>query len=276
MQKRMKRNVIKKLFVCTFLASVSLSTFAEGDDNYLFNHLGATVGVGTPGVTVELATTCTKYVGVRAGVNIFPTISPTITFNTSGYYDAPPELIGRYEVPEDVDVKGKLKLTTGHLLFDVYPFPSVGFRVTVGAYFGGSEVATLRNKEDGLLMDVTNLNKEIDQINTQTGQNYQKVGVTLGDYLLTSDENGNVNGAIKVKGFRPYVGIGWGRAVPKHRVGFSFDLGVQFWGTPEVYCQDHKLSKEDVGDEDGGEIMKVISKVTVYPVLSFRLSTRIL
>ena len=54
-----------------------------------------------------------------------------------------------------------------------------------------------------------------------------------------------------------------------------FDLGVQFWGTPKVYCQDKELNKQDV-DGDGGKAIKTLSKVTVYPVLNFRLCGRIL
>ena len=46
------------------------------------------------------------------------------------------------------------------------------------------------------------------------------------------DNNGNVSGGLKVSGFRPYLGLGFGRAVPKKRVGVMFELGVQFHGKP--------------------------------------------
>ena len=79
----------------------------------------------------------------------------------------------------------------------------------------------------------------------------------------------------KTKAFRPYVGIGWGRGVPKnHRLGFAVDLGAQFWGTPKVYCQGNELKAEDVGNSDGG-VMKTLTKVKVYPTLTFRLTGKI-
>lgn len=53
-----------------------------------------------------------------------------------------------------------------------------------------------------------------------------------------------------------------------------FDAGVQFWGSPKVYCNDHKLTKEDVGGE-GGDIMETLSKVKVYPVINLRICGRI-
>ena len=70
--------------------------------------------------------------------------------------------------------------------------------------------------------------------------------------------------------FRPYVGLGFGRPVPmKHRFTCNFDLGVQFWGTPEVYLRDNKLEKTTT-NSDAGEVLKVISKISVYPSLNIR------
>ena len=96
-------------------------------------------------------------------------------------------------------------------------------------------------------------------------------------------------GRIEVAGFRPYLGLGFGRAVPKKRIGCQFDMGVQFWGRPDVIAPmynksaypsksgytEGKLDKASVSGDDGGFI-KTLSKITVYPVLNFRLVGRIL
>lgn len=50
-----------------------------------------------------------------------------------------------------------------------------------------------------------------------------------------------VNGGVKVKNFRPYLGLGFGRLIPKNRLGIRFELGAQFQGKPVVYA-------DDVGD----------------------------
>lgn len=101
------------------------------------------------------------------------------------------------------------------------------------------------------------------------------IGYELGDYLLTPDENGNVSAEIKTASFKPYIGLGFGRAVPKKRIGFMFEAGVQFWGSPKLYCNGDELTEEDFDGEDGG-LMKTLSKITVYPVINFRLCGRIL
>jgi hypothetical protein len=51
-------------------------------------------------------------------------------------------------------------------------------------------------------------------------------------------------------------------------------MGVQFWGTPRVYCQGQELSVKDVGNNDGG-FMKTLTKITVYPTLTFRLTGKL-
>ena len=102
------------------------------------------------------------------------------------------------------------------------------------------------------------------------------VGVDLGDFFLTPDDRGNVDATLRVAAFRPYVGLGFGRPVPaKHRFAFNFNLGVQMWGEPKVWLRDNELSKTTT-NSDAGAVLEVLSKVTVYPVMTFKLVGRIL
>jgi hypothetical protein len=107
----------------------------------------------------------------------------------------------------------------------------------------------------------------------------EKLGVEMGNYFLEPTPSGDLDASIQVKGFRPYLGLGFGRAVPKNRVGVQFDLGAQFWGTPNVYVNgangEHKLSEGDTKGKDGGAL-KIISKIAVFPVLNLRIVGRIL
>ena len=117
------------------------------------------------------------------------------------------------------------------------------------------------------------------------GTSGPELGTGLKSYTVVSDKQGNINADAKVNSFKPYLGVGFGRAVPKGRIGFSFDLGVQFWGTPGVYAgvkddfgnfHEKKLEKGDVKNDDTDKFFDTMSKIVVYPVLSFRLSGRFL
>ena len=144
-------------------------------------------------------------------------------------------------------------------LLDVYPFPDYTFHVTTGFYLGTDEVVKLEN---------TIPVKDFDE-----GE-----GIVIGDHIVGFDSDGYAHGSIKVNKFRPYVGIGFGRSVPRRRFGVSGDFGVQFWGKPKVYEKqtgmDLEVKKEDLGD-DSNKYYDVISKFAVWPVLNFRLTYRI-
>ncbi len=253
-----------KLFLVSLLmALISVNVNAQSEDKNIFDHLAVGITAGTPGIGVDVAAPIGNYVQLRAGFATFPTIK----INTDLDINAPANTYG-YNIPSSIKVEGKTGFTNGKILADVFPFKHSSFHVTAGAYFGSSTIVKAYNKEDGVLMDVTNYNNNEGRANP--------IGVELGDYLLTPDENGNVNAEIKAWAFKPYVGLGIGRAVPKKRIGFMFELGCQFWGSPSVWCNGTQLEEDKVGDGSGGGIIKTLSKIIVYPVLNFRLCGRIL
>ena len=196
---------------------------------------------------------------------------PKITYNTDVHLN-----MGSFIDPisntlvnlSTVPIQGKLNMVNGKFLINFYPFPLNGFHITAGAYFGKGSIVEVRNTIPRQLSAISEYNKsDIGAANP--------IGVEVGDYLLKPDDNGDASATLNTNGFKPYLGLGYGRAVPHKRVGFKVDLGVMFWGTPDVV--DHNgvsLSKQDWDGKDGGAF-RVISKIKVYPVLNFRLCGRI-
>ena len=80
---------------------------------------------------------------------------------------------------------------------------------------------------------------------------------------------------MKVSGFRPYLGLGFGRLIPKNRLGFRFELGAQFQGKPKIYADGVDLDKT-LDEEVKNDISKIMDYLTVYPVIKFSLRGRIL
>lgn len=320
----------KLLFVCSFALFSLQNVSAQNEDTWIPQQLGIGVGVGTQGITIDASTTLNRWLGVRAGVNIMPTIKVNTDLdlgtesanNSIGsltdhvndinkiFTDAglPPyinldNVLHSGKLPESMDIQGKLSNTTFHLLIDFYPFKNSSFHATTGFYIGGKELISVYNKEDGFLKPINewneivsgraNLNPEVSAAVNQLLAEKEigkedMIGAELGDYFIAPDpaDNGNVKATIEVNAFRPYLGVGFGRAVPRNgRLGCQFDLGVQFWGSPKVYAPTYdkttgQYHKEQLTDDhaggDGGDIIKTISKIPVYPTLSFRLVGRIL
>ena len=239
---------------------------AQNDVEYgIFDHLGAGLSLGTDGIGIDVSSCLTDYVGIRAGVSFLPGIKinkDDVHFNgeSATYYN-------------EIDLQAQIHKFDFKLLFDFYPIKTSSFHVTAGAYIGGSKLLSAKNMSPIL-------KNEADFGNT---------GLILGDYFITTDKQGNAEVNVKVNGFKPYLGIGIGRAVPKKsRLAVSADLGVQFWGTPYLYAnakkgvfgeyQDTKIKHDELNDDDDQDLkdaLKWIEKFSVYPVLNIRLTGRI-
>ena len=243
----MKKGFI--LFGFALMATVSQAQDAVEKFGF-FNHLGAGVAIGTTGIDFELAAPMGDLFQLRAGYSFFP--------KTSYKYKSDIDYT-KYGKAYKGEVEGHVKWGNAKVMVDYYPFPSKTFHATVGAYIGREEIVDAQN---------------IDQIiNVGPGE-----GFVIGDYLISPDADGFARAAIKVNKFKPYVGIGFGRSVPRKRVAFGGDLGVKIWGKPGVYEKqsghDVKVESQDIDDRDGG-IIKTISKISVWPVLTLRLTGRI-
>lgn len=254
---------MKKLLASLLVSAASLGVAVNAADNCamcpspapspvtstlgIFNHLGVGVGVGTNGISVEAATPITRFISLRAGVHFMP----NITFNTD--VDADFEANG-VPMTESVDVEGSLGRTQGSIIFNIYPFPAGSFFIAAGGYFGGNKLIQIKGHSAAL-------------------ENMEDASIEVGDYKIPVDKDGNVRGGLKVKSFRPYLGIGWGRAIPKHLLNFNIELGAQFQGKPQVYSETGDL--EDLAYEADNDFKDYIKYLKVYPTLTFRLTGKI-
>ena len=189
---------------------------------------------GTLGGGVELAHAFSETLGFRVAANGF-------TYKTSDTY-------------ESVDYDAKLKLATGQLLFDWFPFSS-NFRLSAGAVYNGNKL-TLDGKPS-------------------PGGTFTINGVTY-----SSSNVGSLNGKVDFRKAAPYIGLGYGRPVGK---GLSLiaDLGVLFQGsarstltvtcgagTPALTCAQ---IQRDVAAEQA-KLDDDMHKYQLYPVLSIGLA----
>lgn len=223
----------------------------------LFNRLAVGVSASTMGIGIDAATTINRHFMLRAGLDIMPGFK----FNTDVDVDVTAgENMSEY-TNSTVNMEGGLSRTQGNLLLNIYPFRSSSFFITGGAYFGGQK-----------LVKVSGQSEELKELYQQYGD---QAGLVIGDYKLPIDKDGRAAGGIKVSGFRPYLGLGFGRAVPHNRVGFMFELGVQFHGTPKLYSDTGNIDDllEAVDSED--DFSEIMDKLNIYPVIKFRLCGRI-
>ena len=225
----MFQNFMKKLLIACSVMLLSLGASAQV-------HFGIGAGAGTTGIALDASFTLGKYVGVRGGVDIMPQfkVSKDIDLKTEDankrlsqltfeitelnkkLYDAGMKQVNLDQypggnLPEKMEIEGKLKNTTGHVLIDLYPGGG-SFHFTVGAYFGPDEIIDVYNKESGFLNPINAYNEAIINANSPSADpgvkqvvnqyNLKMIGGELGDYFVTPNpaENGDVKAYAKVKG----------------------------------------------------------------------------
>ena len=76
---------------------------------------------------------------------------------------------------------------------------------------------------------------------------------------------------------KPYLGLGWGRSIPKTAVSFQFEFGVWYHGKPKLVIDEstpryngNNIDADVTKDVD--DIMDKVEKIPVYPQISFRLT----
>ena len=243
----MKRQMIA-LGMLLLLICGGHRVMAQADYGY-FNSLGLGLSVSTVGVGLEVSTPIGNYLALRGGVSFMPKF--TVTDEVNADLKGVPQ---GYPQSAEVELEGSTKRTTGELLLNLYPFRSNGFFVAAGASFGGDKFVQITGHSD-----------ELQQLISAGGS----AGLQIGEVSIPVDQNGNVSGGLKVSAVRPYVGLGYGRAVPSKRINFMLDAGVQLHGTPEVYSDFGQV--DQLMAEVDNDFTDIINKLKVYPVIRFRI-----
>ena len=240
------------------------------------NHVGINVGAGTEGISVGLAAPVTSFFELEAGVNVMPSFKLSgdldVDVNTSSLPQVP-----NVQFPKEATIhaEGSFDRTTFNVKANLYPFGAGSkFFIAAGLSIGGEKIAEVSGSCDEL-RDFSN--KHLKNNPDLEKQFRQTLSANLGGYNLELDENYNLQGDIRCKNVRPYLGLGFGRLVPKNRIGCRFELGCQFMGKLKVYQNGNEIdinkALEDAGEDD---LSKFVKDLKVYPVLKFSLTGRIL
>jgi len=129
-------------------------------------------------------------------------------------------------------------------LLDYHPFKNSSFRLTLGlGYFIDQVISsTVAFDEDLLINDITYTPDQIGVIGLR-----------------------NTWGSIA-----PYGGIGFGRAVPKGKFGFGFELGTYYGGKPKPTIIATGMLEDNVENE--AQLRENLSEYRWLPVLKMRLA----
>lgn len=190
---------------------------------------------GVPGLGIEYARSLNKHLSLRLRYN---------ALSVEGYE------IKDFEINGDItDVVVNSNSQIFDVLFEYQPFKSSSFKLVFGAGYFKEFMITgdIKFEEEQQIGDITLSNED------------------FGDLNLDADWSGK---------FAPYLGLGFGRAIPKRRLGLALEIGAYYTGSPEVTLEATRLLSptEEENQEtlqDGFESLNLIPHIKLKLAYSF-------
>lgn len=95
----------------------------------------------------------------------------------------------------------------------------------------------------------------------------------LGGYLISPDDMGELTMHLYTRKVNPYLGLGFGSAIPQKRVSFKLEFGTVFHGQPKADLEASNMIKLTAEQEE--IVASNLSGYKFWPVLSMQLCFRI-
>jgi len=189
----------------------------------------------------DIAATLTPSIGIRAGYNY-------LKFNRKGYETSLNDLgLGSSNIPFLLD--GDVRLNTAQFWFEYMPGSEKLVRIQAGfAYAFDNKVS----------------------VNARYGDTF-----TFNDFPVTPDKVGEMTITYESNKILPYLGIGFGKAVPEKLLSLALEIGAYYRGQPKISIVGTELFEPNTTNDNGAIISENASKYKIQPVLTLRLGFRL-
>lgn len=220
----------KNYLLFVFLMSLVFTTNAQEDEEVKQRKNAFAVSFGSPGISFEYARKLNKK------------LSAKIVYYTFNISDFEREDV---EIKDDlVDLKANLEVAIIDLGIEYLPFNNSSFKLTAGL---------------GYLSNV-NLNAVFTY----------KEDVIVGTVVIKNENVGQIEADVNWSGIAPYVGIGFGRAIPKNRFGIGFEIGSYYTSSPDVNLTASNLLAPTAEQEDN--LRESLESYKFIPKIQIRLA----
>lgn len=102
-----------------------------------------------------------------------------------------------------------------------------------------------------------------------------KDGLSFGEIQLEPDDVGEIGLKMNYTGIAPYMGLGFGRAVPKGRVGFGIELGTYYVGGPDISLRATELFEPTANEAEEAKLEEALSSFAWLPNIKLKIAVRL-
>ena len=253
------------LILITMWLSTTFFAYSQVElqDRKFLNNLGVSIKASPfLGYGLDVSTAIHKKLILRAGLNL----TKGISFGEFNFeLDEAEELEESFGYTPDFCVKPVIDFTHGNLLLDYHPHGI--FHFTAGFFVGSTKVGA-----KGYFADSNGKNSVL-----LPGKNWPSIEIDDNNSIEMKDGKAEVGLRIG-RPLKPYFGFGLGRAVPKKRISFKFEMGVLYHGNSYEVKQNNKVfdlsrsTQEEFRDID--DLLKE-PYFGFWPQINFQLSYRI-
>lgn len=193
-------------------------------------------------IGVDVAANVLPSLGIRAGYNY-------LKFSKDNYETSLNDLgLGNSNIPFLMD--GDIRLNTAQIWFEYMPGEEKLLRIQAGfAYAFDNKI----------------------EVNARYGDTFM-----FNDFPVTPDRVGDMTITYESNKILPYLGLGFGHAVPKKLLSFSLEAGAYYRGEPQITIVGTELFRPNTTNENGAVISSNASKYKIQPVLTLRLGIRLI
>lgn len=221
---------MKKILITISFFSMCLVSYAQDEIEIKEQKNAFAASFGLPGLGIEYAR------------KLSPKFSARLAWHSAQLINLRAENI---EIKDDkVNLLANAGVSIIDLGIEYYPFKSSSFKLTTGIGF------------------LTNVNTNLVVTYTED--------VKIGDIIITKNDVGEIVADVTWSGIAPYVGLGFGRAIPKRRFGFGFELGTYYTSSPNVILTASKLLAPTADQQEN--LQESLSSFKFIPRIQIRLA----
>lgn len=199
---------------------------------------------------------------------------------------------------DDLSAKVNAKVDFGNFKLTLQYYPAASnFYLTAGVFISNGTFGTLTGDIDQrawqLYENAITANNEIGKlpefilkdlrdhlhIDLPVKEIEEAITFNIGEqsFRIRPEDKGHIDAELKVNKVKPYVGFGFGNAIPQqHRCGFQMEVGAYYQGKPMLVSrQEIPYDIEAIWQKDLADAKDIVQKFTWYPQITFRFTGRI-
>ncbi|MCL7752894.1 hypothetical protein [Polaribacter sp. Z022] len=221
---------MKNFLLSIFLISFCFQSKAQNDKEIKEKKNAFAISIGSPGLGLEYAR------------KLSPKLNAKLVWHSFKLEDFEQEDL---EIKDDkVDLLANVEISIIDMGIEYLPFKNSAFKLTAG--FG-----------------------ILSKLNTNAVITYTE-DVSVGNVIISKADVGEIDANISWSGVAPYLGLGFGRAIPKRRLGFGLEIGTYFASSPTVDLTASKLLAPTATQEDN--LQESLESFKFIPRIQFRLA----